>query len=144
MRINTLRFLVVFSISILGLGATPAFPGNDHAFAKFIFGAATILALSQSSSRNHYIEYSISSRKKFPKKTSTWIVEDLLPAKCNRLIHTKLGAMRIAPNQCLDNNYSYAMDLPVRCQHAVKKWNGNILRGYKVRCLQKHGYSFQW
>ena len=76
MRINTLRFLVVFSISITGLGATPAFPGNDHAFAKFIFGAATLLALSQSSSRNHYIEYSVSSRKKFPKKTSTWMYEN--------------------------------------------------------------------
>ena len=158
MHINILRFLIICFITLSGLGPTPAFSDNNDSFAKFLLGAATLVALSQPNMSNHHIEYSVSSRRTIQKPKQLWrysrrIVpspkrlrdyQEILPARCNRLIHTQIGKVRIAPNRCLDNNYSYATHLPDRCQRVVQKLNGPILRGYKVRCLQRYGYSFHW
>ena len=158
MHINILRFLIIFFITLSGLGPTPAFSGNNDSFVKFLFGAATLVALIPPNVSNHHVEYSVSSRRTIQKPKQLWrysrrIVaspkrlrdyHEILPARCNRLIHTHIGKVRIAPNRCLDNNYSYATHLPDRCQRVVQKLNGHILRGYKVRCLQRYGYSFHW
>ena len=158
MRINILRFLIILFVTFSGLGPTPAFSGNNDSFAKFLFGAATLMALSQPNVSNHHVEYSISSRGSTQAPKHLWhysrrIVPspkrvrhypEILPADCNRLMHTQIGKVRIAPTRCLNNNYSYADHLPDRCQRAVQKLNGRIVRGYKVRCLQRYGYSFQW
>ena len=158
MRINILRFLIIFLITFSGLSPTPAFSGNNDSFAKFLFGAAALMALSQPNVNNHHIKYSVSSRRTTHTPERLWhynyrIVasqkqlrdyQEILPANCNWLIHTEIGKVRIAPNRCLNNNYRYAAHLPDRCQRAVQKLNGHILRGYKVRCLQRYGYSFQW
>ena len=158
MHINILRFLIIFFITFSGLGPTPAFSDNNGSFARFLLGAATLVALSQPNMSNHHVEYSVSSHRTIKNPEQLWrysrrIVpspkrlrdyQEILPARCNRLIHTQIGKVRIAPNRCLNNNYSYATHLPDRCQRAVQKLYGPILRGYKVRCLQRYGYSFHW
>jgi hypothetical protein len=158
MRINILRFLIIFFITFSGFGPTPAFSDNNDSFAKFLLGAATLMALSQPNVSNHHVEYSVTSHRtiKTPKRLRHYsrriapspkkfqYYQEILPAECNRLMHTQIGIVRIAPNRCLDNKYSYTDHLPNRCQRAVQKLNGHILRGYKVRCLQRYGYSFHW
>ena len=144
MQINILKVLLVFSITFSGLGATPAISDNNASFAKFLFGAAALVALSQPNVRNHHVTYSVSSRRTTPAPKQIWHYKEILPADCNLLIRTGYGKVRIAPNRCLQNYYDYVKSLPQRCQRSVEKLNGHILRGYKVRCLQRYGYSFQW
>ena len=144
MQINILKVLLVFSITFSGLGATPAISDNNATFAKFLFGAAALVALSQPNVRNHHVTYSVSSQRTTLAPKPIWRYKEILPADCNRLIRTEYGEVRIAPNRCLQNYYGYVTSLPQRCQRSVEKLNGRILRGYKVRCLQQYGYSFQW
>ena len=144
MQIKILKVLLVFSITFSGLGATPAISDNNASFAKFLFGTAALVALSQPNVRNHHVTYSVSSQRITPAPKPIWYYKEILPADCNRLIRTEYGKVRIAPNRCLRNYYEYVTSLPQRCQRSVEKLNGRILRGYKVRCLQRYGYSFQW
>ena len=147
MHKKILGLTIMSAIALAGIGSSPATARDNAALGKFLFGGLAFLVISDAlSTKASGAQHATPSKPKSPAPESFPTKgqhQKVLPAECNRAIETQVRRIRVVPNRCLNRNYHRVGRLPEQCQRKFQKRNGHIIRGYKTRCLKRHGYHFQ-
>ena len=141
MQSYLIRASLISAITIAGLSATPVNANDRDALGKFLFGAVSLMILSQALSEID--DPSPKVRKPMYQESGPLTKNPLLlPKACKKKIRTSNRIIRIVSKKCLRKRYGFVDYLPRKCMLKLKKTNGHIIRGYKTRCLNHRGYRF--
>ena len=141
MQSYLIKASLISAITIAGLSATPVNANDRDALGKFLFGAVSLMILSQAFSEKD--DPSPKVRKPMYQESEPLTKNPLLlPKACKKNIHTSNRIVRIVSKKCLRKRYGFVDYLPRKCMLKLKKTNGHIIRGYKTRCLNHRGYRF--
>ncbi len=141
MQSYLIKASLISAITIAGLSATPVAANNDDALGKFLFGAVSLMILSQAFSEKD--DPSPKVRKlTYQEPEPLTKNPKLLPKACKKKIRTYNRIIRIVSKKCLRTRYGFVDYLPRKCMLKLQKTNGHIIRVYKTRCLNHRGYQF--
>ena len=141
MQSYLIKASLISAITIAGLSATPVAAKNDDTLGKFLFGALSLMILSQAFSEKD--DPSPKVRKPINHEQEPLTKNPkLLPKACKKKIRTYNRIIRIVSKKCLRTRYGFVDYLPRKCMLKLQKTNGHIIRVYKTRCLNHRGYQF--
>ncbi len=138
------------AIALTGMTAAPVQANNNQDFAKFLLGAAAIIAISQASKNNkaeprherhaHTKTPHVSPHRPDPRKRPTYARIDPLPAQCLTQFHTSKGVERYFGSYCLQKTYDDYRKLPQKCETTI--WSSRGKREvFSPRCLKDNGFE---
>lgn len=124
------------AIALAGL-STPA-AANEDDIGALVFGALALFVLGE------IIEDELDDRPSNPplRPNIQPAPNNILPASCIRVHNTDHGRVRLLGQRCLNRTAPQKAALPQNCHRRVVTHNG-VRRGYKPRCLRRHGYQIR-
>jgi len=141
MKKKLLGSTLAAAIALTSFTVTPAHAENDNFWGKVIFGAVALAILNEQLERKRDASRAQPTK---PSKPKVEIVHNrkVLPSECLRKHRTDHGRVKLVGHRCLKNNYKYTAFLPDRCFSRITNLNNKKRKGFRPRCLKKHGYKF--